>query len=181
MAIHLKLNVGCGTDSWGDVRLDSSRVYHGKQVKLTILADAQNLPFKDKCFDKTKAHQILEHLSEWKRALKEWCRVTDRQIEVVVPVDAGFINKQIYMEILSFLFGHLIRLPTRRREHLWKFNPKVIKEELRKHGFNSRIFVVRRPLIGILSYRRKKVPFPFATINQRLSIKWIYRIVAHAS
>ena len=161
------------------MKLDNSRVYHGKQVTLTILADAQNLPFKDKCFDKTKAHHILEHLPEWKRALKEWCRVTDRQIEVVVPVDAGFVNKQIYMEILSFLFHHLIRLPTRRREHLWKFNPKVIKEELTKHGFNSSVYVVRRPLIGILSYRRKNAPFPFLTINQRLCIAYAYKIVAH--
>jgi len=173
--------VGCGTDSWGDVRLDNSRVYHGKQVKLTILADAQNLPFKDKCFDKTKAYHILEHLPAWKRALKEWCRVTDGQIRIVVPVDAGYVNKQIYMEILSFLFDHLVRLPARRREHLWKFNPKVIIEELRKHGFSPRVYVVRRPLVGILSYRRKNALLPFATINKRLSITWVYIIVAHAS
>jgi len=179
--VYLKLNVGCGTDTWGDVRLDNSRVYHGKQVKLTILADAQNLPFKDKCFGKTKAHHILEHLPDWKKALKEWCRVTNKQIELVVPTDAGYVNKQIYMEILSFLFDHLIRLPTRRREHLWKFNPAVIEGELRKHGFNSRVYVVRRPLIGILSYRRKDAPFPFTGINQRLSIACTYKIIAHAS
>ena len=177
----MKLNVGCGTDLLGDVRLDNSRVYHGKRVKLTILADAQNLPFKNRCFDKTKAYHILEHLPDWKRALREWCRVTSKQIEVIVPVDPGFVNKQIYMEILSFLFDHLIRLPTRRREHLWKFHPKVIKKELRKHGFNSKVCVIRRPLIGILSYRRKNAPFPFATINQRLSVGWVYRIVAHAN
>jgi len=74
----VKLNVGCGADVWGDVRVDT---LEGKWMALgkssaNLLADARYLPFKDKCFDELRIHEVLEHIPDWKKAFFECCRVT---------------------------------------------------------------------------------------------------------
>lgn len=97
----LNLSVGCGLDDWGDVRLDIDKFRYHRKSKLNIRGDAQNLPCRDKVFRKTLASHLLEHLSDWKKAIQEWCRVAVKEIEIVIPVDAGLVNTQICSEILS--------------------------------------------------------------------------------
>lgn len=74
------LNVGCGSDTWGDIRLDVERsppdyfLYYKKSTA-NIIADTQNLPFRDEVFTELRANQVLEHLPNPIKALKEWRRV----------------------------------------------------------------------------------------------------------
>lgn len=136
----LKLNVGCSTDLWGDVRLDITSLYLKSKSSANIYADAQNMPFMDKAFEETKAWNILEHLPNWRCAIKEWCRVTSEKIQILVLIDAGFKKQELIAELFSLNFLYIVKLPNRRREHLWQFNSQSIIRELEKKWFRSKSF-----------------------------------------
>jgi ubiquinone/menaquinone biosynthesis C-methylase UbiE len=86
------LDIGCGAGSKGDVNIDlfpndleqCGASWSAKKVENFVLADAENLPFKDKCFEELLASHVLEHLKNPFRALKEWRRVAD-VVTIKVP------------------------------------------------------------------------------------------------
>ena len=87
------INVGCGSDSWGDVKLDCARApkeYYltNNQSSANIIADARHLPFIDKCFSELRAFHVLEHIKDWEKALKEWCRVANK-VKIRVPTNSN--------------------------------------------------------------------------------------------
>lgn len=177
----MNLNVGCGSDSWGDVRVDIAKQYHRKKTAANVVASAEALPFKDKCFMKLRASHVLEHLLHWKAAVQEWCRVTDAEVEIEVPLDAGFVKREIYHEILSLspkVLYELYLLPQRRREHLWKFTQKAVVHEVEKYGFVARSNVAKAPLILFLACGRKSKFLLFKKISEGLQIDFAYRITA---
>jgi ubiquinone/menaquinone biosynthesis C-methylase UbiE len=47
-----------------------------KSVQNLVIADARFIPFKDKSFDAAISVHLLHLISEWKKALREVCRVT---------------------------------------------------------------------------------------------------------
>jgi len=117
------LNVGCGGDRWGEVRLDISRV-----SKPTVLADAHFLPFVDGSFDLVLSSHCLEHLNQPLQALNEIMRVTRRKIVLRFPTGEA--------EYWLFLFN----FPTAyhlRKDHLhkWIINPEVIISRLKMNGW----------------------------------------------
>lgn len=173
------LNVGCGSDCWGDVRLDIAKTFHGKKTCANIYGDAQNLPFRDRRFAKLQAHHIIEHLPNWKKAILEWCRVTKGNLEIEWPLDPGFVNRQIYFEIVNLAFKKLLILPQRRREHLWKFNPEVIVQLLENEGFAAKWEIIKFPLIRVL----KKHPTPrniyLKLFDEKIKVNGTYRVTAH--
>ncbi len=59
-----------------------------KICKNIFLADAGHLPFKDDYFDIIIASDILEHLKNDKKALKEWCRVLKNGGKIIFGVPA---------------------------------------------------------------------------------------------
>lgn len=173
------LNIGCGYDQWGDVRLDINKKYHGRKVNLNIRADAQVLPFRNKSFMKLRASHILEHLVNWEKALEEWCRVTRDQIEIEIPTDPGFVNRYTYLELFrpgTLWLHHLLLLPKRRREHLWKFTPEVVATCLQKHQFRTRIRVRKLPLFGFLTYRKIARFLPVKVLNEKTQVGYTYGI-----
>jgi len=176
----MNLNIGCGADPWGDIRLDIARRYHNVKTTANLFASAEALPFKDRCFLRVRARHVLEHLPHWGDAIQEWCRVTKEEIEIEVPVDAGFVKRQIYQEILSLspknLYGLYI-LPQRRREHLWKLTPEVIISEIEKHGFTAQSNVIKLPIVSFSAYGRKSRFFLFKKISERTQINTAYQII----
>lgn len=71
----MMLNIGCGEDPKGDIRLDIR-----KTRSVNIIADARMLPFRDESFDYVYSSHLIEHFShryvrnvllEWVRALKK--------------------------------------------------------------------------------------------------------------
>ncbi len=65
------LNVGAGTEAFGDVRTDI--ICYDKTI--TVIADAHFLPFKDDVFSQVHSHNLFEHLRNPFQALSEQKRV----------------------------------------------------------------------------------------------------------
>ena len=68
---RLVLNLGCGEQTYGDVRVD---IYRSKAVN--ILADAEQfLPFRNSAFDEVYSSHFFEHLRNASAGLSEMVRV----------------------------------------------------------------------------------------------------------
>ena len=138
----MKLNVGCGRDSWGDVNLEINRDYWlHKKHSINFFADARFLPFRDKCFGELRIYHVLEHIQDWEQALSECCRVS-RMLSVEVPKEPIILN--VWMRGMSIWFRKFSKWVLGRKEkecscgrHLWKFNPQTVVAFLRNHGFRD--------------------------------------------
>jgi hypothetical protein len=64
------LNLGCGKDPWGDVRVDMNR-----KGEANLIADLQHLPFVDNSFSSVRAWHVLEHCRNVRKATSEAKRV----------------------------------------------------------------------------------------------------------
>lgn len=69
------LNLGCGTDKWGDVRVD---IVKTKTTTMLLDFDKEDLPFPDKSFSECRLFHVLEHSKNPQRLLNESLRVSDR-------------------------------------------------------------------------------------------------------
>jgi len=164
--VAMKLNVGCGSDIWGDTRVDVTRCYWTAKGRSSanLLADARYLPFKDKYFDELRIHEVLEHIKDWKKALNESCRVS-KKISITVPINSYVPKNELFLLFVpgSFPFRNLWRLPQRTREHIWQFDIKKIEYILRKSGFrNVSTEVVHYPVFSLIPYRLKEMFFRYS-------------------
>ena len=75
------LNLGCGADVLGNIRIDVNP--HKKGVNL--VADAHCIPLRDKIVDIILCKSVLEHLISPFKGLSEMKRVSKNKIFVVVP------------------------------------------------------------------------------------------------
>lgn len=85
----LTLNAGCGVNMWGDIRVDLQRFSDRLYIKKTtanIIADIQNLPFKEQIFREVHCFHVLEHVDNPKKALKELRRVNGGSLLIRVPI-----------------------------------------------------------------------------------------------
>lgn len=154
----MKLNVGCGKDKWGDIRLDIGRKYKGEDITPNFIGDAQNLPFRDRTFSEVKASHILEELPDWKKALTEWTRVCGHILVIKFPIDDGF-KIPIIHAILSLNpkeFKATIKC-RKQKCHWWVINPDIVSRFLEQKGFNVIIHKEQRrlPTEYILEAKRK--------------------------
>ena len=74
------------------------------------VANAERLPFKSGCFDFVLCTEVLEHVPDWKLALKELQRVSRRKILVTVPLEKGYFWRAISKVSAMRKRGHLHRL-----------------------------------------------------------------------
>ena len=82
---RMVLDVGCGLNPKGDVNIDNDRgIPKQKLIPNFILADAENLPFRDKCFSLGHASHIPEHILDPIKAFEEWKRVA-KVVEIYTP------------------------------------------------------------------------------------------------
>lgn len=141
----MKLNIGCGYDFWGDVRLDSSHSYLGKRTTASIIADAQKLPFQDFSFEDVKASHVLEHLPDWRQASKEWMRVTKNKLIVSFPVGDGF-KRHALCDIFHLNLSGLKISALSRKLHVWEIKQEVIEKIMGSQGFKCQVETHRCPL-----------------------------------
>lgn len=131
--VTLSLNVGCGDDPIGDVRVDAFKSHKGVRRLLppTIYASIYALPFRDHVFSWVKCSHLLEHLEHVREATLELLRVGNCEMELRFPRDGGWFS-EIVLEATSLnLNGVRLAILTRRmREHKWIIHPKYVQRTL---------------------------------------------------
>lgn len=87
------LDIGAGERPRGQVNIDLQM--RAPNIPNFIYADANaiHLPFKDDVFDLVLSTNVLEHLKNPVGALLEWIRVSNYQVEVIVPREWGKLKK----------------------------------------------------------------------------------------
>jgi len=156
-------NIGCGSDTWGDIRVDFTRkpkdfyLLNGKTSSANLIATVTYLPFVNKCFEEVRCYQVLEHVQNWRQGLREVCRVS-KKVDITVPCVSHIARNEPMFIIKGALdyvseaknsnvsqidhcslglknLDYFRRLPERCREHLWQFNLKTLEKELYNMNF----------------------------------------------
>lgn len=116
------LDAGCGEGQLADflrgyslygVDLSKNAVRKAKKrgYKKAIVGELNNLPFKDKVFDKTISIQVFQYLTDPRGDFKELVRLTKKQIIITVP-NFNWLKtkslfspkyKKIYLNALSYV------------------------------------------------------------------------------
>lgn len=104
MAERLILDVGAGLRPQGNVNVDlfQWKDYADKKaikkIRNPVKADAQHLPFRDKTFNIALCLHALEHIRNFRLALKEMIRVSKDRVIVHVPhryYRSRFFNRKL--------------------------------------------------------------------------------------
>lgn len=161
----MRLNIGCGTDPWGDIRLDINKEHYGVRSSLNIVADAGHLPFRDEAFEEARAYHVLEHLLDWKKALEEWKRVSQK-IDIKIPkepyISIGIRAFLLELTNLVFLTNRSLKalnFPKRRMEHKWAINPQPVIDTLKEEGYTIHLTLNAFPFFKHLERIKKLKPF----------------------
>jgi len=75
------LNLGCGNDKRGDIRIDITP----KKSGVNLVADAHHLPLRNKVINATLCKSVLEHVESPLKVILEMKRVTKGKMTVIVP------------------------------------------------------------------------------------------------
>ena len=110
------LNLGCGNDKRGTIRID----IHPARSGITLLADAHFIPLRDKAINKTLCKSVLEHVESPVKVILEMKRITIDEIIIIVP---NLINvRRIWRTLKNPLYP--IRF---RGRHLQGWDSKEIR------------------------------------------------------
>jgi len=169
------LNVGCGLDSWGDVRVDVAFTFATWHLAPTVLADACYLPFKDGSFEVTKANHLLEHLENPFKALNEMLRVSTKRIILSFPTQYDVLPWFIsnIFPIPNFSALQLPYLTRKRRLHLWIINPSIIVAYLEKKTWKASCERKTVTLFTMLEAGRKAKYFRWLTKRARIPYEYV--------
>lgn len=121
------LDVGCGSDPKGDINIDIKNHKNLMLDRIFVLADAHNIPFKDKVFSVTVAFHVIEHLKNPLKALKEMARVTEGKVILRTPSE--------------------MTVNIHTKEHLFKWGPYTLANLLKlvfpvvETGYTSRQWI----------------------------------------
>jgi len=90
---------------------------NAKQTLNFVQATIYNLPFRSNTFPQVLCYHLLEHLKEPQKAVKELIRVSNHEVEIIVPYR--------WHETIQNCF-----IPKRRewaqKHHLWNFDKKQL-------------------------------------------------------
>ena len=75
------LNLGCGSDMRGEIRIDKNPDRKG----VNLIADAHYLPIRDRVINHVFCKSVLEHLKNCFKGLSEMKRISKNRITVIVP------------------------------------------------------------------------------------------------
>ncbi|MBO0888227.1 methyltransferase domain-containing protein [Candidatus Bathyarchaeota archaeon] len=121
----MELNLGCGSDPWGDVRVDLGyRTQTGVKTRLNLRADAHYLPFRDSSFKQVRCWHMLEHVRNPEAVLQEIRRVS-LHASLRFPLGDGY-KREVVRGICNLSLTqclHAARTRT-RRAHLWIIRPR---------------------------------------------------------
>ena len=95
--------------------------------------DVQQLSFKDNAFDIVLCQQVLEHVPDPVRAIKELQRVAAGQLIITVPYEPFFT---------------LARFGSWEKEHLWAVTPTALRHHLGKPAYERKL-ILKRYYLGV--------------------------------
>ena len=93
-----------------------------------IISDACNLPFKKNVFNYVLISEVLEHIINWKKALKELYAISNNII-ITVPIS------NIWTEVTSFIKGDHPSFDKPGRGHIHCFRYKELINYIEHIGF----------------------------------------------
>jgi len=65
--------------------------YQDKKLDdILFVADAQKLPFPDRSFESLVSSRVLMHVYDWRKAIKEFCRISSKEVILDYPPVSGF-------------------------------------------------------------------------------------------
>ena len=85
-----------------------------------IQGDGEKLPFKDKAFDIVLCTEVIEHIPNWKKAVKEISRVAKKKVIITIPLE-----KAVFWRFFS------IFMPMHTRKHLHRLDSKDIIKNMK--------------------------------------------------
>jgi SAM-dependent methyltransferase len=132
----LALDVGCGGGylrESGVSRAIGIDIRRGQAV--TVVASAEFLPFRDQCFQLLFAGEVIEHLKEPARAIKDWGRVLGNDGRMILSTPNGILVDRTW-----------------NPDHLRMFTPRDVKQAIRLLGFG--ITQSKGIFTGLISGRR---------------------------
>lgn len=127
LTAKLVLNLGCGEQTYGDVRVD---LYHGKA---NLLADIEkSLPFKSDIFDEVYSRYLFEHLRNPSFVLSEMVRVLKPRGRLVLITDnAAYIPFHLHPKVGSgFHSWNGYRSVSLIDKHFSLYTPEHLKNHL---------------------------------------------------
>ncbi len=102
-----------------------------KEAKLAIEfseGDAHGLAFPDRAFDSAVCLRLLMHVPDWRKAVSELCRVTQRRLVFDYPAFASAASAQAVWRRTALKMGQSVESYRVLRE-------RAIAGELARHGF----------------------------------------------
>lgn len=121
-----------------------------KKTKAKVkVASATNLPYKKDFFDYVLCTEVLEHVFNWKKSVKEIYRVTKKNGRVIVTVP---LEHSLFWKFFSIIYP-----PEEYRGHINLVTASVVEEEFKKNGFKLK--------------QKKFIHSPFSTLNKILPQK----------
>ncbi len=93
-----------------------------------IYGDVENLDYKDKYFDVVICSEVLEHVNNPVKAMKELKRVTKKRLIISVPYEPWFT---------------FWRLMIWEKSHLWAIRPQTLKNNIGKPAYQETFFLKR--------------------------------------
>ena len=98
------------------------------KLKMIKKEDVQALSFKDNSFDIVLCQEVLEHVPNPVKAMKELKRVAKKQLIITIPYEPFFTFwRGLYWE----------------KEHFWAITPRVLRLHLDKPSFERTMFLKR--------------------------------------
>lgn len=103
-----------------------------------VLADAENLPFRDYSFDIVLCSEVLEHLIDWRKCVSELTRTCSKRMIVSFPPHTSLFQR------LAEKMIHFIRPEARNRHPGEDFFSGFLKLEDMLHEFHQNSFYVEK-------------------------------------
>jgi SAM-dependent methyltransferase len=100
--------------------------------------DAQSLAFPDRAFDAVVCFRLLMHVPDWRRSIRELCRVAGQRVVLDYPSAISSAAIQAMWRRAAAGFGSKV-------EAYRVFTPGEIARELARHGF--RVTAVHRQFV----------------------------------
>lgn len=139
-----KQNIGT-THAGIDMSDDALQIARSIHPDITVKkGDIYNLQFQDNMFDMVLCLEVLEHLDDPQRALKELVRVSRKHIALSVPYEP-------YFQLANFLRGKYLKTLGNHPEHIQHWSAKTFQQFVSRQHVSITECYVSFPWIILLA------------------------------